>query len=115
MGNGVLAVVKKVEGAAVEVGEGVVHVVEVIGHGAVSAEKILTDAQKMTPAFKAGITKLIQDGEALSTAFVAVGSNPANLIADIAAVATLKTFVTDFVAFLPVLKADGSALIADTK
>lgn len=112
---GVLAVLKAVGNDVIKVGEGAVHVVEVIGHGAVSLEKILVDANKMTPQVKSGLSTLVLDGEALATAFVGVGSNPANLLADVAAVETLQKFVKDFIAFLPVLKSDASALIADTK
>ncbi len=111
----VLAVIKSigtgVEKAAVES----VHVVEVIGNGVVSLEKILTDANKMTPAVKAGLATLVADGEALATAFVGIGSNPANLLADVAGVATVEKFVKDFIAFLPTLKTDAAALFADTK
>ncbi|ADW69019.1 hypothetical protein [Granulicella tundricola] len=109
----VLAILKGVGTEAEKLGTGAVHVVEVIGNGAVCFERLLTDASKLTPEVKAGLTTLIADGEAVATGFISAGSNPANFVADAAEAANLAKFVKDFVAFLPVIKAAAGTVKAD--
>ncbi len=106
-----LGFVKTLGTDAVKVGEKVVHVVEDIGVDSVDAVKVITTAKELTPQLKSGLQLLLKDGEAVATAFVSAGSNPANFAADAAAAASLQNFVKDFVALLPELK----VAIADFK
>jgi hypothetical protein len=110
---GVLAIVKDVEHGVVVAGEATVHVVEVIGEVGEDIVKLLEDGSKLSPQLKSDLATLTTDGEAVATAFISAGSDPANFIADAAAVAALVNMTKAVIAMLPTIKADLAILEAD--
>jgi hypothetical protein len=106
-------------------------VVETIGKDVVAAVKdvvgvgedvfrVLTDANKLAPAFKTELAQLITDGEPIVAALAPiVASEGTNITLDLAAVAPvladIRKLVADFVAFLPTLKQAVSDLEADVR